>query len=120
MMDQAARQFVREVVDKPGKNLRPKTAPIVFEGTWADAGSIAPAYFRSMDGMVHLQGQVTGGGAALITTLPDGFRPAGEQHFAVPSNALFGVVRVLVDGSVEAVVGGFTNVFLDGVSYRVA
>jgi len=117
----ALREFVREVNRAPGRNPQPKVTPFTFAGTWTAIGaSPTPGYYMTADGHVAFQGGATGGGANLITTLPQTHWPAAEQRWAVPSNSLFGEVRVLPNGQVEVVVGGFVNVFLDSIRFLVA
>jgi hypothetical protein len=50
--------------------------------------------------------------------LPEGYRPAYQEHFAVPSNAVYGQCEIKVDGSVFAQSGNNTWYSLNGITFR--
>ena len=89
------------------------------------ASNNAPGFWLDPLGIVHLRGVVKSGTVATgstgtIFTLPDGYRPAFEEIFAVASNGAFGVCRVLADGSVRAYSGNNTYFSLDGITFRIS
>ena len=95
--------------------------------SWVAFGSSnnVAGYWLDPMGVVHLRGvlksgTVSTGSTGTIFTLPAGCRPQKEEIFAVASNGLFGVCRVLADGSVKAYSGSNTYFSLDGITFRIA
>lgn len=77
-------------------------------GFSASGGSnLAPGFWKGA-GMVWLQGTATGG-PGIAFTLPAGYRPAGNAHFAN--------IEVQADGDVDVPAG---TVSLDGIAFRAA
>jgi hypothetical protein len=83
------------------------------------------SYFKTPDGMVHLEGSavipVSATAPALgsaVLILPVGYRPPGGRDFAVFTyGPQPGVISVLDDGSVLVRAGGTRFVSLDGVEF---
>lgn len=105
------------------KQIRPNTSSrvLVLAGTWVafGSGTITPAYYKTPNGDVVLEGTASAGSAAsTITTLPEGYRPKGTILFAVPANGAFGIVQVTSTGVVSHVTGSTTKVSLDGVRFK--
>ena len=94
-----------------------------YLNSWVDYNATTHnkgGYFKSTDGIVHLQGMVKSGTINTpIFTLPTGYRPAKTLLFTVPSNGAFGVLEVQTDGDVVATTGNNTYVSLEGIRFRV-
>ena len=57
--------------------------PPFLNGWQNDGNDVAPAaFFRDREGIVHLQGVVTGGTSDFVFTLPPGYRPKVTDEFA--------------------------------------
>jgi len=98
-----------------------------FENSWHNyaAGSIeTAAFYKDIVSVVHLKGYITGGTAALVFTLPAGYRPKNDTYFA-SVNAAGGAspvwIAIYANGSVYAVQpsGCCVQHTLDGIEYRV-
>lgn len=90
-----------------------------------------PGFFKDKTGMVHLQGDVSGGGTAgpndfvFLSTLPVGYRPSHMSNFIVYFENvyphIYAVVRIWHTGQIyisKGNPGGIVS--LDGVSFRPA
>lgn len=80
-----------------------------FENSWVNFGAAeeSAAYRRDGLGLVHIKGLVKSGtvGAVPVFTLPVGFLPAGDIHFATISNDAIGKLQIFNSGEVRANVG---------------
>ena len=86
-----------------------------------------PAYLKDTNGFVHLRGGVKNGdsSAAIIATLPPGFRPQFNRNITVldgtitsAASANVAMLRVNTDGEIlQTAEGGTAGVLLDGVSF---
>lgn len=102
--------------------VEPFTAP-TLTGGWLDFGSGAnPAgYCIDLMGFVHLRGKIKSGAiSSACFTLPEGYRPAYLETFAVASNGAYGQVTVSAAGVVTPTVGSTTWLSLDGITFRKA
>lgn len=91
-----------------------------FENSWVNFGSTyaTAAYMKDNLGFVHLKGTVRAGTVnATIFTLPTGYRPDTTRTYAVPSNALFGIIKIDTDGTVILTVGSNVSAGL-GITFR--
>lgn len=93
---------------------------VVFENSWVNYGSgFEEAAYRKIGDRVQLRGLVKSGtvGAAIFT-LPVGFRPAGQNIFAIQANEIGKRLDVSSIGGVS-VVASATNgyVSLSGVTF---
>lgn len=100
---------------------------VAFGGSYA-----APGYWKDSENVVHLFGAAKDGtyGASAVLTLPEGYRPAAAESFAVvQTNATFepaGRLDVAADGTVTAPAitsvqtGTSTFLSLSGVSFRAS
>jgi hypothetical protein len=72
------------------------------------------------DGIVHLQGHVTGGTVATPAfALPAGYLSAKFKEFAVNSNNAYGVISVDPStGNVTPLIGNNAFFSLDGINFR--
>ncbi len=80
----------------------------------------SPAAYRKIGDTVMLRGTVSGGTAAKIFTLPEGFRPQEELTFpaSTTGDGLPGLITIRPDGDVCAdPVGG--PISLDHIKFRV-
>jgi hypothetical protein len=92
-----------------------------FGANWIQmAGAVAVGFYKTADGIVHLQGQLDGTAAALsvIFTLPPGFRPTGTV--LVPVVASTQSVTVAADGTVVPTAAAATQPSLDHIKFRAA
>lgn len=90
---------------------------VVFGGGWQ-----VPGFWRDPLGIVHLRGLMKDGtvGSSAFT-LPPGFRPALAETFAIISNAAFGRLDVLADGTVTPIAPSSNLwVSLNGVTFRTS
>ena len=77
-------------------------------------------YVVSKDGLVVFRGSASGGSLHTnIFVLPENIRPIATRTFPISANSAFGVVIVSVNGEVIQTVGALTNVFLDGIVFKV-
>ena len=77
-------------------------------------------YVVSNDGLVIFRGTASGGSLNTnIFVLPGNIRPIATRTFPISANGAFGVVTVATNGEVRQTVGALTNVFLDGIAYKV-
>jgi len=60
--------------------------------SWVDFAGSRARYYKDAVGMVHVNGVVASGTAALIGTLPAGFRPSQSHEFVLPGAAAKNVV----------------------------
>lgn len=94
----------------------------VLQNNWVnyDAGFEQAGYFKDKFGIVHLKGLVCSGSSAVIMTLPEGYRPAGQLLFTVVSGNGFARIDVLNNGEVK-LIGTYDSeyVSLTGISFRV-
>lgn len=95
-----------------------------FQNSWVDYGSghRPTAYCLDALGFVHIRGLVKSGTAALIFTLPSGFRPAYTEIFVPESAAAaFGRIDVTSAGNVNVTYGtggSNVNVSLAGITFQ--
>lgn len=93
-----------------------------FLNAWADSGGAfqTTGYWKDPAGVVHLRGLINGGTMGLAAfTLPVGYRPAATESFAQVSDAAFGALKVLADGSVIPAAGSNVSFWLSGITFRV-
>ena len=77
-------------------------------------------YVVSNDGLVIFRGTASGGSLNTnIFVLPENIRPVATRVFPISANSAFGVVTVATNGEVRQTVGALTNVFLDGIVFKV-
>lgn len=92
-----------------------------FNTGWSNygAGNMAVGYFKDSQGIIHLRGlaQRTSGSAALIFTLPSGYRPSATEAFAVEATNAFGQITVYSDGKVQLDFGTATYCSLSGITF---
>lgn len=99
--------------------------PQFLSSGWRDCGSgfEKAGFYKDSEGIVHLQGCVTGGGSSVIFTLPAGYRPSGREQFAVACDGCtatnLGRLVVARNGEVT-IYAGNSNQSLDGVTFRPA
>jgi hypothetical protein len=86
----------------------PLQAPSLAPGFSATGATDLPPGFWKAAGIIWLQGTVTGG-PGIAFTLPAGYRPAGDAHFAD--------IDVEADGDVVIPAG---TPSLDGIAFRAA
>ena len=86
-----------------------------FENSWVGiSGRPKPAFRIREAGIIDLQGVVTGGSAATIFTLPEGYRPSATVYVTTTTSTATsmgaGVIRVLTNGEVRIIreAGGST------------
>jgi len=100
------------------------TGEPAFSNSWVLFGSVyeAPAFYKDMNGRVHLRGMTSGGSPipGAIFTLPVGYRPALRETFATVSNGALGRIDVYPDGQVRAELGSNAWFNLSGASFSVA
>lgn len=103
------------------------TAPTLLNGweNYSSTGFYAPAgYWKDSCGVVHLTGMIKGGAIAAGTTLftlPEGYRPGGQELFATVSVNLPARVDVAKNGNVYIQSGGNAGwLSLCGISFRAA
>jgi hypothetical protein len=98
-----------------------------FENGWTNFGPAlydTAAFHKDPLGVVHLKGTVQSGSIGAIFTLPEGYRPAKSQFFAIPAANAFGdvLVRGLTEGGLAGKVqfnaGSTTFASLDGITFR--
>ena len=107
----------------PSTALAPQEAWIAptFTNSWVNFGTpFANAqYMKDSMGFVHLNGVIKNGTmTASAFTLPVGYRPLNTLDIATVSNALFGMVQVVGDGTVIPAVGSNAWVSLCGISFK--
>jgi hypothetical protein len=93
-----------------------------FQNGWNNTGASfsTAAYFKDLEGIVHLRGSVTAGISQTIFTLPAGYRPSGVEGFAVLANGgspPVGSIAILPSGTVN-INSGLQPFALDGISFR--
>jgi hypothetical protein len=110
-------------------SFQPKWTDLILANSWVRYGTAVavPAYLKDQHGFVHLRGGVKNGtgSAAIIATLPPGFRPQFDRNITVldgsitsAASANVAILRVNTDGEIlQAAEGGTTGVLLDGVSF---
>ena len=77
-------------------------------------------YVFSKDGLVIFRGTASGGSLNTnIFVLPENIRPTATRTFPISANNAFGVITVAANGEVRQTVGALTNVFLDGIAFKV-
>ena len=77
-------------------------------------------YVVSNDGLVIFRGTASGGSLNTdIFVLPENLRPVATRTFPISANNAFGVIIVSNAGLVRQTVGALTNVFLDGIVFKV-
>lgn len=97
-----------------------------FQNSWTNYGNpwMDAGFYKAPNGRVYLMGLVAGGGADLIFTLPEGYRPQEDLVFAVSTDDgaggnAYGRVDVSANGDVSRIVGGTAFVSLN-VNFRAA
>ena len=74
----------------------------------------------SNDGLVIFRGTASGGSLNTnIFVLPEKIRPVAIRTFPISANNAFGVITIASNGEVRQTVGALTNVFLDGIVFKV-
>jgi hypothetical protein len=77
-------------------------------------------YMVSKDGYIMFRGTASGGSLNTdIIVLPENLRPTTTRTFPISANNAFGVITINNLGQVRQTVGALTNVFLDGIIFRV-
>ena len=93
-----------------------------FQNGWNNVGGAfaTMAYFKDLEGVVHLRGSITAGISPTVFTLPAGYRPSGTVGFAVLANGgapFVGSVAIANSGTV-GINSGTQPFALDGISFR--
>lgn len=88
--------------------------PLSLSGSWNNYPGFAAARYRRMSGIVHLEGQIQGGGTGAIATLPARFRPGSTKAFITPASTGVGEIRLFSNGTVllQSFYAGGTNLIL--------
>lgn len=91
---------------------------------WSPYLTSAPAYWRDPTGVVHIEGSMDSGTAAVFATLPPDFRPWADRSFSVPYSDgvswFHSLVAVRTTGNMEFFgPSAPTAVFLDGITFRI-
>lgn len=93
---------------------------VSYTNSWVDFDAARAVQYRKVGDEVQLRGLMKSGTVGSSSfTLPSGFRPSRQEEYAVESNALFGVIRVLTDGTVTCTVGSNVYVYLSGIRFSV-
>ena len=95
------------------------TAPTLLN-SWVDFGGAVEVsgYAKIANNVVVLKGTIKSGTTGVSAfLLPVGYRPTGNQLFAVVSNSVFGYVTVQSDGNVVMSSVNNTFVSLDGIRF---
>jgi hypothetical protein len=103
-----------------GINMQAIVSP-TFSNGWVKASveSEPIGYWRDSQGMVHLEGAISGGGVnSMAFNLPIGYRPLHDNLFVVNSNDAFGQVRINPNGDVIPRLGNNARFDLSGISFR--
>ena len=110
-------------------SFQPKWEDLILVNNWVrySTAVAVPAYLKDLHGFVHLRGGVSTGdsSAAIIATLPPGFRPQFDRNITVldtnitsAASSNVAILRINTDGEIlQAAEGGTTGVLLDGVSF---
>jgi hypothetical protein len=78
------------------------------------------SYIITKEGFLHFRGTASGGSLNTnIFVLPENIRPIANRTFPISANNAFGVITVGSNGEVRQTVGAVTNVFLDGITFKV-
>jgi len=78
-----------------------------------------PGYFKDKNGVVHLRGLIRNGGFGQPAfNLPDGYRPAFHEIYAVLSADKIGRCDILANGNVIPGNGDLRWFSLDGITFR--
>lgn len=136
-VEPSLRRFLGPIVDVLARVTAQSLDPMkALTGTlggdkeWRDATSVAAGWVgtdakfcRDENGVVHLRGSFTHPGPLVlpqtIYTLPAGYWPSAERHYAIPANGAYGEVSVDAAGAVVLEVGAISAVYLDGVHFMV-
>lgn len=136
-MEPSYRRWLAPIVDILARVTAQSLAPLgSLKGSlggdqdWRDATAVGAGwtgtdamFCRDENGTVRLRGSFTHPGPlalpATIYTLPEGYWPSTERHFATTANGAFGQVSVSTAGAVILRVGALSNVYLDMVSFTV-
>lgn len=93
-----------------------------FTNTFGGASDSVVGYHKTINGIVHLRGQVAGAGTGTIFTLPVGCRPSSDLYFATHASddgsAI--VIKVLTTGVVRLHVATSFTPYLAGISFPIA
>lgn len=78
-----------------------------YQNGWTDfGGGERAAWMKHPDGTVEIAGNISSGAVGTTAfVLPEPCRPASTRSYATNSNAAFGALFVLTDGSVKPAVG---------------
>jgi hypothetical protein len=90
-----------------------------FQNSFANTGQEPAGFYKDPFGIVHLVGDVSGGTAITIFTLPTGDRPQNFERFVVRAGAdtSGATLRVDPNGNVN-IFGGATEATLNGITFR--
>jgi hypothetical protein len=93
-----------------------------FQNGWNNVGTpyATMAYWKDLEGVVHLRGSIAGGISPTAFTLPAGYRPSGRLGFAIlgaGGNPPVGTIAVDSSGTV-GVNSGVQPFALDAISFR--
>lgn len=90
-------------------------------GSWVDYGGgyEGAQYYKTADGVVHLEGLVKSGGGKIFT-LDSGYRPAAKHIFSVIGNNALARVDVSANGEVKLATGANNYVQLSGINFLAA
>jgi hypothetical protein len=91
-----------------------------FSNSWVNYGSglLNAAYCKNAFGFVRLRGWIKSGTIGLSAfSLPTGYRPSGQENFAVASNSAYGEIKIEADGDVIPNIGNNTWFSLAGISF---
>jgi hypothetical protein len=102
------------------------TASLIWAGTWTDVAGARAGYFKDATGRVQLRGIATGGGAALIGTLPAGNRPTQTMEWVMrgQGGVVLCAVQVATNGQMTVTANAATaqanGIRLDSISFPAA
>jgi hypothetical protein len=102
-----------------------KAAPMapVLQNGWTNYGQVMlPAgFYKTADGIVHLEGGVRDGTSSMIFQLPEGYRPQGLITFMGSGTSNHVEIVITTDGTVNvSSVAHNALVSLNGIYFRAA
>lgn len=99
----------------------PDWIDLTLAGAWVTFGAPEddPGYWRDSSGIVRFRGVAKSGTVpSTLTTMGEGFRPAGKRRFPVVSNNVFGYISVTSAGVITVEAGNNTYIDIAAINYR--